>query len=58
MCQELEERQILYIKKTQELEEHRLESRKMMGEMKEREGLEMDILRMKEVLEMKMKEND
>lgn len=26
--------------------------------MKEREGLEMDILRMKEVLEMKMKEND
>jgi hypothetical protein len=27
-------------------------------EMKEREGLELDIIRMKEVLEQKMKEND
>lgn len=40
------------------MEESRLENRRIVMEMKEREGLELDIIRMKEVLEQKMKEND
>ena len=51
MSQELEEKQLLLISRTQQLEEARLENRRVVMEMKEREGLELDIIRMKEVLE-------
>ena len=44
--------------KNQEIEEVRLENRRIQMEMKEREGLELDIIRMRDVLELKMKEND
>ncbi len=58
LSQEMEERQLLLISRTQQLEEARLENRRVVMEMKDREGLELDIIRMKEVLECKMKEND